>query len=162
MKSIQFSRTLGALALGAALLTAAMPALSQPGPEGAMPHRAFSEADRAAFAQKRLDHMAARLEIKASQQAAWKAYSQVVLDQSKRMGPPLADMKGDAATVLRARAERMNQHAKNLNQLADATARLSAALTPEQRQVLDQTAREHGRFRHHGGKHGEGQQAPKP
>ncbi|RXZ43481.1 Spy/CpxP family protein refolding chaperone [Crenobacter cavernae] len=161
MKSIQFSRTIGALALGAALLAAAAPALSQPGPDGMTHHRTMSEADRAAFAQKRLDRLASRLEIKASQQQAWRAYSQVVLDQAKHRGTPRADMKGDAAAVLRARAERMSQHAKSLGQLADATAKLSGALTPEQRQVLDQSAREHGRFFHHGGKHHGERPAPK-
>lgn len=153
------SRAIGALTLGVALAAAAVPALSQPGPhpEGMKAHRMVDEADRVAFAQKRLDRLAGRLEIKASQQAAWKAYSQVVIEQARRMAPPRPDAKADAATVLRARAEQMNQRSRQLGQLADATARLSAALSAEQRQVLDASVREHGRFHHrHGGKpHGE-------
>ncbi len=96
--------------------------------------------------QARLQRMAERLQIDASQQAAWAAYAQTVesLFAAARPKPP-AD--ADAAALLRFRAERASAHAQKLSQLAEATATLQQVLTPEQRQTLDQMMRHRG----HGG-----------
>ncbi len=95
--------------------------------------------------QRRLDGAAARLEIKASQQSAWQAYAAAVKDLADVEDlPPRPDAGADAATIARARAERASTHARKLGVVADATARLQSALTPEQKSVLTEITRNAG------------------
>jgi hypothetical protein len=109
----------------------------------------------------RLQRMADRLEIKASQQAAWREFAAAykTLFETERVAPP-AD--SDAAARVRLRAERATKFAARLSKLADATARLQQVLAPEQRQTLDQmgaaAAHRHGDHCGHGmgGEHGHG------
>jgi hypothetical protein len=106
----------------------------------------------------RLDRLAQRLEIKASQQPVWENFAKSVemLADGNAKKP---DMDADAATIARYRADRASEMAGKLSRIADATAKLQAALNPDQRKVLDQTAqqmlhRDHrfGRM-HHGADH---------
>jgi LTXXQ motif family protein len=115
---------------------------------------------RQEWIKHRLDHLADRLEIKASQQAAWQAYTKTI---ESIVGQPLKKPEGmlDAAGMTRMRADRAAAGAQKLAQVADATAKLQEVLTPEQRVTLNQAVaragqRFHGRF--HGGEHGQGQQ----
>ena len=89
----------------------------------------------------RLNKMADRMEIKASQQAAWKAYGTVVMSMADASALTRPAAAADAATVLRFRAERSGERAQKLAKLAEATATLQTALTPEQNAVLDQMTR---------------------
>lgn len=110
--------------------------------------------------QAHLDRLAERLEIKASQQAAWQKFSaafketaanHVMLDHAPLAGNMGAD--ADAATLARRRAERAEQHAQLLARLADATAALQASLSADQRLVFNEVAR------HYAAEHGMGPMA---
>ncbi|MGB9093610.1 MAG: hypothetical protein WCB93_05815 [Gallionella sp.] len=104
--------------------------------------------------QARLDRLAQRLEIKASQQAVWEDFAKSIESlpdwNAKKPGDD-----ADAATIARYRANRASEMAGKLTRIADATARLQAALSEDQRKILNQTAqlmlhREHrfGRMHH--------------
>jgi hypothetical protein len=94
----------------------------------------------------RLDEAANRLEIKASQQKAWQTYTASVEAMTTHPDKhPVED--ADAATIARFHADMANQMAAKLQKVADATAKLQAVLTPEQRKTFDQMARHFG---HHG------------
>lgn len=103
--------------------------------------------------QAHLDKLAERLEIKASQEAAWQKFSAAFRDNMSlhaTMGhPPAAGGDADAATLAREQAERARDHAQKLAQLAEATAALQQSLGPEQRQVFNEAARHFAR--EHGG-----------
>jgi hypothetical protein len=136
----------------------------------------MTEADRAQMLERmrarmsqRLDRLAARLEIKASQQDAWAAYRKTVESTfGDRPQRPARD--ADAATLTRFRAEMAKVRAQRLSTLADATAQLQKSLDPNQRKVLDEIARSMGSrghkgrgYGHHGGHRGHpGGQAGQP
>jgi hypothetical protein len=108
--------------------------------------------EHAQWVKKHLDKEAAMLEIKASQETAWKAYSAAALELLTTVGerkPLPADV--DAATIARQRADKASIVAQNLAKLADATEKLQSVLDENQRKVLDRVVRQHGRFagRHH-------------
>ena len=122
--------------------------------------------------QERTAKMASRLEIKASQQAAWGDY--VKARESMFANPPVRPARdADAATIARARADFAADMARRLAVVSDATAKLQAVLTPEQRKVFDEMARRSGRHGHRGdrggdrggerghGGHGPDQRAPR-
>jgi LTXXQ motif family protein len=147
------ARSLAAAAIAIPLIALCAPALSQT-PPTSTPDMAAKAERMQEHIQARLDRMAERLEIKASQQDAWNAYATVVRSlvgtPSNRPGPD-----ADAATIVRFRAERMTEFAQKLGQVADATAKLQQALTPEQRKVLTEIARHGGPLGGHHGHRGE-------
>ena len=99
----------------------------------------------------RLDKLAGRLEIKASQQAAWEEFAKSVGTMAEQnMKKPNDD--ADAAAISRYRAEKAAEFAKKLTRIADATAKLQKALTEDQRKILNQTAR-HFLHKDHGWSH---------
>lgn len=98
----------------------------------------------------RLDKLAARLEIKASQQAVWEEYSKSVESLAERISKKPND-EADAATISRYRADRVSELAKKLSVIADATAKLQKVLTEDQRKILTQALLRHG---HHHKYHG--------
>lgn len=109
-------------------------------------HQRLDPEQRAKFARRYLDREAAMLEIKASQQSAWDAYAAAKLElmtgfDSAKPLPPDAD----AAAIARRNADRAADLAQRLGKLADTTEKLRAALTDDQRKVLDRMAREHRR-----------------
>jgi len=103
--------------------------------------------------QEHLDKLAARLEIRASQQEAWSGFAGAVKGMVPAMPhePPSKDL--DAAARARMAADRAGEHARKLAQLADATAKLQKVLDGNQQQVLNEVARHLG---HHGHGHGDG------
>jgi len=106
--------------------------------------------------QKHLDQLAARLEIRASQQEAWNAFSTAVRGLAPATLPerPASDL--DAAARARLAADRAAEHARKLASLAEATAKLQQGLDAAQKQVLNEVARNLGHhWRGHGGMHGE-------
>jgi hypothetical protein len=128
--------------------------------------QAPAPADRAAMHQRhgmehmqmkmkeRIAKMAARLEIKASQQGAWGDY--VKARESMWANPPVRPAKdADAATIARSRADFAADRARKAAVISDATAKLQAVLAPEQRKVFDEMARRGGHRRHHGERGGE-------
>ena len=105
--------------------------------------------------QKHLDHLAARLEIRASQQEAWSAFAVAVRAMVPATPPEAPPKDLDAAARARRAADRAADRAKRLTQLADATSKLQQALDPPQKQVLNEVARDLGRRWHgHDGMHG--------
>ncbi len=96
--------------------------------------------------QMRLDELAARLQIKASQEQAWQAFSTAYRDlvtahlaQREQTLAGAPDM--DAAALARKHADWAADHAQKLARLADATAKLQQALEADQRLVLNEVAR---------------------
>jgi hypothetical protein len=106
--------------------------------------------------QEHLDHLAARLEIRASQQEAWNGFAAAV----KGMAPahpreePARDL--DAAARARLAADHAAEMARKLSTLADATGKLQQVLDGPQKQVLNEVSREFG-HRMHGHGHGDGE-----
>jgi len=141
-------RATAAAALAASLSAVTFAAAT---PQDARPAAAAQRPDPTAmhreWIQHRLDSAAARLEIKASQESAWKDYSASVLALADLAGPwrgrPAAD--ADAATIARERAERAEAFAARLKSIADATARLQGALSADQKAVLTEITRHAGR-----------------
>lgn len=105
---------------------------------------------RQEWVRAKLERDANRLEIKASQQAAWQEYASARKAFAERTlhRPP---QDADAAMIAKNHAERAAEVARKLATLADATAKLQVVLSPEQRMTLDQMAR-HGHHKH--GHHG--------
>ena len=114
---------------------------------------------RQAWVKQGLDKEATILEIRPSQQAAWDEYAAATLEVAASFKD---DMQGktseslDAAGLLRQRADHLTEAAKNVSKLADATEKLQAVLSTEQRTVLKRLVAHHG-FAHghhfaHGGK----------
>ncbi|MGA7594488.1 MAG: Spy/CpxP family protein refolding chaperone [Gallionella sp.] len=87
----------------------------------------------------RMDRLEQRLEIKASQQDVWDDFAKSIESLPDLNAKKPGD-DADAATVARYRANRASEMAGKLTKIADATAKLQASLTPDQRKVLDQTA----------------------
>ena len=129
-----------------ALPAAAFSDTDQMGP-AAPQHQAFQQRKQEMI-EKRLDGMADRLQITASQQDAWNRYTATVKSIAERRGhrPP---RDADAAALLRFKADRMAQISRRMDKIAGATADLERVLTPEQKQVLrEMVMRGHRNFRH--------------
>ncbi len=157
MKRTKFSRAIAVAFLGTALLAGTAPAFAHErgqgqGGRGFGPHAAqMTEADRAQMRERmqqrmkqRLDRMAARLEIKASQQDAWTAYRQARESMMTGARPQRPGQDADAATLTRFRAEMAQRRAQHMALMADATSKLQEALDPNQRKVLDEMSRRGG------------------
>jgi len=138
--------------LAAAGLTLAITAMS-------LPAFAAGKDDPASMQQRfeqmqarmkaRIAKMGERLEIKASQQAAWNEYvnsRQAMMAQ--RPARPAKD--ADAATVARSRAEFVADMARKLAVVSDATAKLQAVLDDNQKKAFNQMARRSGMLGHRG------------
>jgi hypothetical protein len=150
--------------LAALCMAAAYPAAASADPPAKPPTTGMHEDASHEYAQHiqaHLDALAARLEIKASQESAWQAFAGAFRDLVTP--PPGAGNEAmptdlDAASIAREHADRAAQHAQKLARVAEATAKLQQALSPEQRLVLNEAAR---RFAHgprhpwmeHEGKH---------
>lgn len=148
------------VAFGAALTMSAMAADTTPAaasnPKAAhADFRQDMEKRRQEFFKHMADRMADRLEIKASQQSAWQAYTKAL---ETAMTPPASagqhvEPKTDAASIARMNADHAAEHARRLAQIADATAKFQEVLTPDQRKTFDQMAAAF-MHRHHGMHHG--------
>ena len=102
-------------------------------------HKQTSDEKMREHIKARLDRLAERLEIKSSQQAIWDEFTksvEMLADRNEKK--PGYD--ADAATISRYRAARATDVAGKLTRIADATARLQAVLSTDQRKILDQTA----------------------
>ncbi len=96
------------------------------------------------YQHMRLNKLANRLEIKASQQSVWEAYVKSV----EAMPEKHADAPGhdaDAATIAHDRADRAAEFAKKMADIADATASLQKVLTADQQKVFNEASH----FSHH-------------
>lgn len=141
-------------------LAAAAPASAMPGPGMREMTPEMTERMQSRM-QARLDKMANRLEIKASQQDAWQAYVKVHKDQFDPSAMKAPPKDADAATLARHRADMAAKMATKLATLADATAKLQGALTPEQAKTLADMTRHPMGGRHGGGMGGRGEHGPR-
>ena len=142
-----------ALALSAGWIAGAAAQAPAPADHAAMHQRHGMEHMQMKM-KERIAKMAARLEIKASQQGAWGDY--VKARESMWANPPVRPAKdADAATIARSRADFAADMARKLAVVSDATAKLQAVLAPEQRKVFDEMARRGGHRRHHGDRGGD-------
>jgi len=144
------------VALLATLLLAALPLVSVADQErdGTDPsHAARMHEHMQQMMDRHLDRLAARLEIRASQQEAWKSFASAVRGMVPSAPPERPGRDVDAAARARLAADRATDRAKRLTQLADATAKLQQTLDPPQQEVLNEVAREFG---HHMRERGEG------
>lgn len=122
-------------------------------PDGQPGHMKEMRAQRLAFMQRKLDNMANRLQITASQQPVWDQYKKARMDMMpKHFIRPGPDM--NAAQLAQFRAKRAEIMAKKMQRLSEATSRLRAVLNPNQQQVLDEMVRHP---HHPGHAHGRGQ-----
>jgi hypothetical protein len=100
-------------------------------------HEQMSPEKRHEHMKISLEKLAMRLEIKASQQTAWEEFAKSVgMLADRNVKKPVGD--ADAATIARYRAEMATEFASKLTKIADATSRLQASLTEDQRKILDQ------------------------
>lgn len=156
MKLLSINPRLGLLATIAtgAILMASFHTIAMADPARQCDHRQMNPEQRQQYMEEhmkiRLDRLAQRLEIKASQQAVWEDFAKSIETLPDRNAKKPAD-DADAATIARYHADRASEMAGKMTNIADATAKLEAALTPDQRKVLDQTAQ---LFLHH--RHGAG------
>jgi hypothetical protein len=117
----------------------------------------FCAQDHQAWEKKRIDKEAGMLEIKASQETAWEAYAAAKLDLAAFFGTmmkPVAAEELDAAATARKHAEHATEIAQKLAKVADATDKLQAVLSEDQRKVLNRISQHH-EFHHHGFGHHE-------
>lgn len=142
----KYSRTLPAIIIGAALMAI--------GYSTAWANPMWSDEQRPKCAEQqhrsindRLGKIEERLEIKASQQAAWEAYAKAYM-ALKEQHAKEPDHNADAATSARYRAERVMELAKKLARIADATAKLQAVLSDGQQKILNRIARRSLHRRH--------------
>ena len=100
-----------------------------------------------AWIKDQLDREATWLEIKASQQAVWEAYvaANIELLNGYATFKPVAP-NTDAAGIVRQHADHAAVFAQNIAKVADATEKLQAVLTEDQRKVLDRIVRVHSQF----------------
>jgi Spy/CpxP family protein refolding chaperone len=137
-----------ALALSAGWMATVSAAEPAGGEEAAM-HQKHRMEHRQMKMKARIAKMASRLEIKASQQAAWGDYVKAREAMWANM-PARPPRDADAGTIARSRADFAADMARKLAVVSDATAKLQAVLTPDQRKVLDEMARRSGHRGHHG------------
>lgn len=152
LRSRTLNGLLGLMSVGAILVAVpAAEALAADPPSDHAQDRAQHRADwakhRMEWLRAHLDREANRLEITASQQAAWQNYAQARAALAEH-GPLDRPEQGDAATLAQYRARRVQAMAQKLSVLADATAKLQVVLSPAQRTTLDEMAR--GGHRWHG------------
>jgi hypothetical protein len=137
---------LATFVIGMVLVTA-FHSVAMASQNGHCDHEQMSSGKMHEFMKSRLGKLEGRLEIKSSQLASWDEFAKSVESLSERhVKEPSPD--ADAATVSRYRAERAAEMAKNLATIADATAKLQAVLTEDQKRILNQASHRylHGRY----------------
>jgi LTXXQ motif family protein len=147
-----------------AILTTTFHSVAMAKPSENYDHKQMNQEKMHEHMKARLDKLAERLEIKSSQQAVWEEFANSIeMLADRNVKKPNDD--ADAAIISRYRAERATEFSDKLTKIADATAKLQAALSANQRKILDQTAHRflhynrgtnhtHHRMDHDGSKHG--------
>lgn len=121
------------------------------------PHHAMH--DPVVGAQQRLDSLGKKLNLKASQQEAWKSFSAGMLklaqEHAQEMGKgPLGDHSKhedlSSPDKMEAMAAAMRKHADSLSKLASDTRPFYDQLSPEQKTIFDLYAKNawHNRMQH--------------
>ena len=100
---------------------------------GRGPMFASNAVDMSKFQQDRLGQLKSQLGITAEQQPAWDAFAAKAAEQAKIMQALRQD--GGTGTM----PERMQQRQKAMGSMTESFSKLYEALTPKQREVLDQS-----------------------
>jgi len=129
---------------GAAIMMTSLYSVAMASPGGHHESMQMSQEKMHEHMKARLDKLAQRLEIKSSQQAVWEEFAKSVEVLADRNVKKPGD-DADAATISRYQSDRATEFSKKLTVVADATAKLQAALTENQQKTLNQVAR---RFLH--------------
>lgn len=88
--------------------------------------------------QARLNYMARQLNITSAQQSAWDSYAKAMTNMAnQRWDQNYPGPDASQAAVLKYRSDRAAAHSKTLNELSQATAKLEAVLTAEQKQQFN-------------------------
>lgn len=164
------SLRLAALAASLAAALALQPAMAQDAktipPAGKAPEHCThmdGHGDPAVHLQNKLDDLGQKLHLKDNQQAAWKQYRTQLTDAAAAHHKDMEGMKDKRAEFkdlpaperLQKMADRMHQHADQLDKLAKQTATFYKTLTPEQQTIFDLSQRDlhpkhgHMMMRHH-------------
>ena len=113
-----------------------------PGMMGRGPRGAYG--DPTAAAQARLTNLHTQLGITSAQESAWQAFANAVTEQAQQMQQFRSQMLQSGTTLTT--PDRMTQHAQFMQQraqgastVAQAMTALYAALSPDQRTLLDQS-----------------------
>lgn len=130
---------LATVVIGAILLVS-FHSVAMANPDGHCDAMQMSTEKKHEYMKARLDKLAARLEIKSSQQAAWDDFSRSVETLAERHAKEPKD-DADAAAILHYHAERAAEFAKKLTVIADASAKLETVLTDDQKKTFDQASR---------------------
>lgn len=152
MKLTDMNPKLGLLAtiVTGAILMTAFYSIAMANPAEHRDHKQMNPEQMQQYRQEHmkigLDRLAQRLEIKASQQAVWEDFTKSVETLADQNGKKPGD-DADAATIARYRADKAAEFASKLNKIADATSKLQAVLSEDQRKIFNQTAH---RFLRHG------------
>lgn len=168
--NLRAARALAVAGAAAGLMSAVIwvpSAAAEKAPTSAQPAGGEPAQAMAAHLQAHLDELAGRLQIKASQEPAWQAFSAAYRDlitalvAQRKKAAMAGATELDAAALARQRADWAADRAQKLARLADATAKLQQSLDADQRLVLNEVARHfasehfehgpmHGRFGPHG------------
>jgi len=150
MKSVTTKAIAGMLAaagLTIAITAASLPAFAAGRDDPASMQQRFEQMQ--ARMKARITKMGERLEIKASQQAAWNEYAGA-RQSMMAQGPARPAKDADAATVARSRADFVADMARKLAVVSDATAKLQAVLDDNQKKTFNQMAQRSGMRGHRG------------
>jgi periplasmic protein CpxP/Spy len=143
---------IGALAATPALLQAAQEP-GAPAPAAAPSEAAQSgrhrHHDPAAYVQKRLERLKAKLQITQDQEPQWTAFSSTVVQQMEQLKTARSGMRG-VSTTAPERIDRqvalMKQRTAAFEAVAQSAKELYSVLTPEQQRVADERLlRPHGK-----------------
>ncbi len=130
---------LATVAIGVVLLVS-FHSVAMANPEGHCDAMQMSTEEKHEYMKTGLDKLAARLEIKSSQQAAWDDFSRSVETLAERHAKEPKD-DADAAAILHYHAERATEFAKKLTVVADASTQLETVLTDNQKRVFSEASR---------------------
>jgi len=99
------------------------------------------EASPGKFAGNRLQKLHDELKLAPTQEAAWKAWSEPMLQQAEKMGDLRTEreamMKLPAPDRMEKMLERMKEHQKRMEAHLESTKGFYAGLSPEQKKVFD-------------------------
>jgi len=110
--------------------------------------RILSPQEHVQWVKAHLEKDALMLEIKASQESVWDAYAAAALDLATNYGIPVAlPATPDAAATMHLYADQTAALAQRIGKLADATDKLQAVLSDDQRKILDRIVHLRTQFR---------------
>ena len=110
-------------------------------------HRVLNPQEHVQWIKAHLEKDALMLEIKASQESVWEAYATAAIDLATNYGFPIVlPATLDAAAAMHLYADQTAALAQRIGKLADATDKLQAVLSDDQRKILDRIVHHRAQF----------------